>query len=409
MCWKCNKPSCRHRWHRLSSSTFPAVTTVLVMAALALAGLLASPATLADEPAGGASTSGGSSDLLIILDDDGKGYTAQHTLFSDGALLTLALPEGVTADDVRFGGPERRTFDTAWQQSPTRLALWSGSALIRYRHRFGVSLIEEQPGEYSLLARSVPERLRVEDGQLTESTITWLFPAGTRLEGFTAANGAADGWRSDGHLLSFTQQGGRPHVLGISWRRGGQRSPSCDDVDDQAAGTGILDSDQAGHAGEQPCAPDIDGDGIADHRDVCLATLDEEFHRAVDPVDTFGCALVDGKARDPLELDDIRFASGQSYLELAARRQLDRLAQALPADENSIYEIGAHTDRAGKYARNLKLSEQRANAIRHYLMLRGVSPNRLRAAGYGETRPLDRTDTAAAARTNRRIELRRLD
>lgn len=425
MCWKCSKPGCLHRHAEVAGSIGPEsgtggtgrpdgrvstavlaltaqvraarVKTTRVKTALAASTLLATTlatsamsgtAAAADvDSVEGVSPNGASSDLLIVLDADGNGYTAQHTLFSNGALLSLTLPDGVVADEVRFGGPERRTFATAWERSPSRLALWSGSALVRYRHRFSSSLIEESPGEFSLVVPSVPERLRIEDGQLNESAITWLLPAGSTLEGYTAANGSSDGWRTDENVLSYKQPGGRTVTLGISWRQGEPPPAICD----------------------EPCPSDIDRDGIPDERDVCLPSSARSVPEVTEPVDSFGCPFVDGQAREALELDDIRFASGQSYLDLAARRQLDRLVRALPTDESSIFEIGAHTDRIGKTRVNLRLSEQRAKAVRHYLMLRGVSPNRLRATGYGETRPLEKAGTREAARANRRIEIRRLD
>ena len=53
------------------------------------------------------------------------------------------LPPSGVADHVRFGGPERETFAAAQRRRPGRLALWSGSVLARYRHRYADALVSE--------------------------------------------------------------------------------------------------------------------------------------------------------------------------------------------------------------------------------------------------------------------------
>ena len=153
---------------------------------------------------------------------------------------------------------------------------------------------------------------------------------------------------------------------------------------------------------------DVDADGVPDARDVCL----DPFGEGSDPasVDRFGCERAAGDARDVLVVDGIVFPAGASDLDGDARAVLDRLARALNATaDGELHEIAAHTDAAGSRARNLRLSERRAEAVRHYLMLRGVGPNRLRARRYGEDAPRAGDATAAGRRANRRVELERVE
>lgn len=104
--------------------------------------------------------------------------------------------------------------------------------------------------------------------------------------------------------------------------------------------------------------------------------------------------------------DPITFETGKAVITSASAAPLDAVAAALKADSHpALVEIGVHTDERGAAEYNLKISQQRAEAIRDYLVAKGVSAGRLRATGYGESRPLDKHHDEKAWAKNRRIEL----
>ena len=86
---------------------------------------------------------------------------------------------------------------------------------------------------------------------------------------------------------------------------------------------------------------------------------------------------------------------------------LDKVFDQLEAFPNSEFEISGHTDNRGKPKINLKLSQDRAESVRTYLVNRGIAANRLVAKGYGDTRPLASNETADGRAQNRRIEFNR--
>ncbi len=71
-----------------------------------------------------------------------------------------------------------------------------------------------------------------------------------------------------------------------------------------------------------------------------------------------------------------------------------------------MVEIGGHTDSQGSDTYNLRLSESRANAVRNYLIQRGVEATRLIAKGYGESMPIAPNTTREGRAKNRRVEFK---
>ena len=108
---------------------------------------------------------------------------------------------------------------------------------------------------------------------------------------------------------------------------------------------------------------------------------------------------------DTVTLRNIHFLTASAELYEASKAGLDRLAEALKRHPSLRLEVGGHTDAVGKYEDNLALSERRAKAVYDYLILRGISPERLTYRGYGETRPIATNDTPEGRAQNRRTTL----
>ena len=108
-----------------------------------------------------------------------------------------------------------------------------------------------------------------------------------------------------------------------------------------------------------------------------------------------------------LNLCSIQFESGSARIAPPSKVLLQNAAQAiLKAPAGTKIEIGGHTDAQGNAASNLKLSLERANAVRATVEAYGVKRDRLSTKGYGSTRPVAGNDSDAGRKKNRRMEFR---
>ena len=105
-------------------------------------------------------------------------------------------------------------------------------------------------------------------------------------------------------------------------------------------------------------------------------------------------------------LDDCNFETGKATLEPESYTVLDELVAYLKRKSDERIELGGHTDNVGSAAANLKLSDERANAVRNYLLARGIEEDRVTAKGYGMTVPIADNKTEEGRAQNRRTEVK---
>jgi len=149
---------------------------------------------------------------------------------------------------------------------------------------------------------------------------------------------------------------------------------------------------------EVPAAPvslDDDGDGVINERDKCPNTPRGAR------VDGNGCVV-----EQPLVMRDITFEFNSARLTANAQRLMENVVAFLRNDPTARIAISGHTDSIGSDSYNLKLSRERANEVRDYLVGYGISADRLQAAGYGESRPVASNDTDSGRELNRRVEFK---
>jgi OOP family OmpA-OmpF porin len=108
-------------------------------------------------------------------------------------------------------------------------------------------------------------------------------------------------------------------------------------------------------------------------------------------------------------LDNVFFDTGKSILKPESSKELNELVDYMLSKKNLKVEIAGHTDNVGNKETNQKLSEDRANSVRAYLIKKGVEGTRVIAKGYGDTQPVAENTTDAGKQKNRRTEVRSID
>ncbi len=108
-------------------------------------------------------------------------------------------------------------------------------------------------------------------------------------------------------------------------------------------------------------------------------------------------------------LDDCNFETGKATLQPESYAVLDELVAYLVRKDDEKIELGGHTDNVGSAASNLKLSLDRANTVRAYLLTKGIDPDRVTAKGYGMTQPIADNKSEDGRALNRRTEVKILD
>ena len=106
-----------------------------------------------------------------------------------------------------------------------------------------------------------------------------------------------------------------------------------------------------------------------------------------------------------ISLEGTNFEFDKAVITPAGQQKLDAAAATLAANPTVEVSVEGHTDSVGSDVYNQGLSERRAKAAVAYLVAKGVAPARMKAVGYGESKPAASNDTAAGRASNRRVDL----
>lgn len=104
-------------------------------------------------------------------------------------------------------------------------------------------------------------------------------------------------------------------------------------------------------------------------------------------------------------LENVLFETGSAKLNPISFKSLDDLVRFMKRKTTMVIEIAGHTDNVGKDESNRELSQKRADAVRVYIIEKGIAPNRVVAKGYGSVQPVADNGTEAGRRKNRRTEV----
>lgn len=107
-----------------------------------------------------------------------------------------------------------------------------------------------------------------------------------------------------------------------------------------------------------------------------------------------------------IRLDRLIFALGKAEITEASHEELDDLAAMLAGNREMAIQLEGHTDFRGSASQNMKLSERRVQAVKYYLIKKGIAKKRIKTKAFGGTQPLSRSNDNESRTANRRVEVR---
>ncbi len=156
---------------------------------------------------------------------------------------------------------------------------------------------------------------------------------------------------------------------------------------------------------------DADGDGVSDYFDKCPNTP-----KGI-AVDGSGCELPKSVIQKPVTyiisdedkkvvsdaIKNLEFDFNKATIRSTSNATLDKVANLITSKNLSL-KLAGHTDSKGADAYNMRLSKDRAESVKAYLVSKGANASRVEATGYGETQPIDTNETEQGRQNNRRVE-----
>jgi outer membrane protein OmpA-like peptidoglycan-associated protein len=168
-------------------------------------------------------------------------------------------------------------------------------------------------------------------------------------------------------------------------------------------GDGLTDGQEVLTYKTNPLNKDTDGGGVDDGTEV------SKKQNPLDPTDDFGKkTLGPQKIGTKLVLEGVLFETGKAIITPASDSVLMKAFETLVAYPEMEVLITGHTDNAGKRDKNVKLSLDRANSVKKWLINKGISENRMSTQGFGPDKPITLNDTPENKAKNRRIEFERI-
>lgn len=107
-----------------------------------------------------------------------------------------------------------------------------------------------------------------------------------------------------------------------------------------------------------------------------------------------------------IRLTQLNFAQGKAQIQPQSYQELDEVVQMMKDNGKIMIQLEGHTDNLGNPQANLKLSEDRVEAVKKYLVGKGVQRNRVKTKAFGGSQPLINGVTAEERNLNRRVEMR---
>lgn len=228
----------------------------------------------------------------------------------------------------------------------------------------------------------------------------------------------------DGDEVKYKSDPSKTDTDGDGLNDGDEIKYKTDAAKTDTDGDGLSDGMEVNQYKTDPAKSDTDGDGLSDGDEV------NKYKTSPIKIDTDNGSVNDGaevkSTTNPLDAKDdiakstvrtvilekgkkvilqgVYFETNKAILTRNSESILEEAYNALVANPDLQVEISGHTDNVGSDENNQALSLRRAQAVKNWLVTRGVAANRMKTAGKGEKEPVAGNDTAEGRTENRRIE-----
>ncbi len=109
---------------------------------------------------------------------------------------------------------------------------------------------------------------------------------------------------------------------------------------------------------------------------------------------------------ESVRLSHLIFTQGKATMKAESFLELDELVALMKSSPKIEIQLEGHTDNQGNADANMKLSEDRVEAVKKYMVSKGIEKDRIKTKAFGGTRPLSNDNTEEARSLNRRVEMR---
>ena len=139
-----------------------------------------------------------------------------------------------------------------------------------------------------------------------------------------------------------------------------------------------------------------------------------KFSEIIDPLDGASADLVvnrtfnmnEGGVGSVMKLEHLKFGLGEATIFKESHEELDRLAKMLTDTPNLLVRLEGHTDYVGNPTANINLSQMRVDAVKKYLIDKGIDEDRIETKAFGGSQPLVQSSSSTERAANRRVEVR---
>lgn len=345
------------------------------------------------------------SDIFVILSEDARSYVFKQSVVSDKLQIDYALPENLSNTQLVFVDNK----DETWERINNRISFKGGSFSLMYRHHF----TDEIDSENNLTFNFSSPQFSNEGGYEFFS-YTWILPETMEVTTYSS-NITSSTWQQSENILRYTTRQNNNIQLHIQFRRKNVENETSAEISEQISPP--LQASQP-EVVEPSVAPEVEQEPEIEAQSEVESEIQTDIAskgpHTTEPDNTTHCiesehlslAAIVCSDQTSVILEQVIFERNSATLTPAVREFLDSLIAPLQNNADKTFEIAAYTDSKGPQDWNRRLSDERAQTVRLYLIFKGVTASQLTAVGYGESDPVANNNTSEGREKNRRIELK---